>query len=202
MFNSLSQHIAGFLFRQKCFEKSLMPVYVYGIEVLISSLTGVFLVLLAGLATGNFINSVIFLVSFIFLRLYTGGLHCNSYILCNIFTTLSFIIVVLINNAVYALPESPVVYCGFSVISFLITLIFAPVSNPNKEVSQNQKYRYRLVSMCILILHFLLYAVFCTYKSAGIIVTTDIIACAYIIIGLIKNKIERSISDENQKEHS
>lgn len=67
-------------------------IYKYGFELLISSLIGISLILIIGLLSNTFSDSLVFLVCFIILRQCTGGYHSKSYLSCN----LSFISVYLI----------------------------------------------------------------------------------------------------------
>lgn len=202
MLYTLSKHIADFLFKQHCFEKELMPLYIYGIQLLLSSVMGVILVLTAGLLTCNLINSILFLLAFIFLRKFTGGLHFNSYITCNTVTVLTFLTSAGLEKLIASWEYSKAAFCFMMVFSITATLVFAPVSNPNKEISDSEKRCFRLISILILFAHFGIFIISTGIISTEIIIVTDFISSAYIIIGLIKNKIERRLDRENQKEHS
>lgn len=202
MLYTLSKNIADFLYNQKCFEKELTPLYTYGIQLLISSVLGVILVLTAGILTCNFLNAILFLLAFIFLRKFTGGLHFNSYATCNLVTVLSFLASSSLVKLISSWQYSQTFYCFMAVISIAVTLIFAPVSNPNKRISLSDKKYFRLISVTILFVHFGIHVVSQGILSTEIIIVTDFISSAYIIIGLIKNKTERRLDRENQKEHS
>ena len=196
MLNRLSENIADFIFSQGCFERKLLPVYSYGISLFISSLLGVVLVLSAGILTGNFLKAVLFLLAFIFLRLYTGGLHFNSFILCNTITTLTFLAALTAENFISQLKESNIVYSAFMLFSVTVTLTLSPVSHPNKPLSFQDKRRFRLISALILLAHYLLYTILKGIIGTEIIIVTDFISSAYIIIGLLKNTKERRDFDE------
>lgn len=202
MLHSLSENIADFLLRQKCFDETLLPVYIYGVELFLSSLLGVTLVLCCSLLFRSFQYGVLFLVSFIFLRLFTGGLHCNTYLACNTVMVATFIGAVLSSKLISSSEYSNIICSIMMTFTITVTLVFAPVVNPNKDVSPGHQRRCRLIALVMLIAHFIIYVALNRYISMEIIIVTDFISAAYIIIGLIKNKIERSMSDENQKEHS
>lgn len=202
MLYSLSKHIAGFLLSQKCFEKSLLPVYIYGTELFLSSLLGVILVMTASVLTGNVLNGILFLLSFIFLRLFTGGLHCNSYFLCNTVMVLTFLSVITIKSLAELTGFSEAIYCLMMIFSLTVTVILAPVSNPNKEIPQKEKQKYRLISGVILLSHFILHMILNGYIGTGTVIVTDFFTGVFIIIGIIKNNTERRNHRETQKEHS
>ncbi len=202
MLNSLSKRIAVFLLHQNCIQKDYISVYIYGIELFISSLLGVLLVLVSSIIAGNLLYGVLFLASFIFLRLYTGGLHCNSYLACNIVVVITFLAVAFVEKLISKAPFADPLYCIMIIISIAITLTLAPVDNPNKELSDSKKRECRMISVAILLAHFMLHVLFHSFISTGIIIITDFVSSAFIIIGIIKNKTERRIFDEIQKEHS
>jgi len=201
MLHSLSKNIADFLLRQKCFDKTLLPVYIYGVELFLSSLLGVTLVLCCSLLLRSFMCGVLFLLAFIFLRLFTGGLHCNTYLACNTVMVATFIGTVALYRIISSCGQSGIICSVMMTLTLIITLVFAPVINPNKDVPTYHQRRCKLIAISMLIAHFIIYVVLNRYISTEIIIITDFISVVYIIIGLIKNKIERRMSDENQKEH-
>ncbi len=202
MLNSLSEHIADFLLRQKCFEEEMLPVYVYGIKVFLSSVIGVALVLITSCILGAFESGFLFLLTFIILRQFTGGLHCNSYIACNITTVLTFVLALILKHFVVMVPYSNYILCLMMIVSIIITSIFAPVSHPNKEIEAKDRMKFRFISLGILLIHIVITVICSNWFSTEIIVTTDFLSGVYIIIGLIKNNKERRKQYEAQKNNS
>lgn len=73
MLHSLSTYITEKFFNEN--DKYPKEIYVYGIELLISSFISTTVILLIGISTNTFFESVIFLISFSVIRVYTGGYH-------------------------------------------------------------------------------------------------------------------------------
>jgi len=191
MLNSLSERIADFLLRQKCFEDEMLPVYVYGVKVFLSSLIGVVLVLVTSCILGVFESGVLFLLTFIILRQFTGGLHCDYYVACNVTTVITFIVTVLFKDIIIHTTSCNVILGMMIIISFIITAIFSPVSHPNKEIEQKDRLKFRYVSLGILILHIAIVLLCNRWFSIEIIIVTDFISSIYIVFGLIKNKTRK-----------
>ena len=63
-----------------------IELYRYGLELFISSFFCSLVLLAFGLVTASIIESIIFIVAFSALRIYTGGYHANSYSLCTLIT--------------------------------------------------------------------------------------------------------------------
>ncbi len=201
MLNTLSKRIADFLFRQKCFDEELLPVYVYGVELFLSSLLGVGLVLALGLLLNEFICSIVFLLSFIILRLFTGGFHCNSYFKCNLSLVITSLVVTILKNIIVYAPVKDTIFFIMIVLSFLITILLAPISHPNKTISQKESVKFKIISLLILCIHTTIAFIFKEAEFVNILILTDFISSIYIIIGLIKNIRERSKFYETQKEN-
>ena len=191
MLNSLSERIADFLLRQKCFEDEMLPVYVYGVKVFLSSLIGVVLVLVTSCILGVFESGVLFLLTFIILRQFTGGLHCDSYVACNVTTVITFIVTVLFKDIIIHTTSCNVILGMMIIISFIITAIFSPVSHPNKQIEQKDRLKFRYVSLGILVLHIAIVLLCNRWFSLEIIIVTDFISSIYIVFGLIKNKLRK-----------
>lgn len=191
MLNSLSERIADFLLCQKCFEDEMLPVYVYGVKVFLSSLIGVVLVLVTSCILGVFESGVLFLLTFVILRQFTGGLHCDSYIACNVTTVITFIVTVVLKDIIISTSFCNEILGLTIIISFVITAIFSPVSHPNKKIDKKDRLKYRLISLGILMLHVVIVLLCNQWFSSEIIIVTDFISSIYIIFGLIKNKRER-----------
>lgn len=195
----LSKRIAVFLLAQESINKEMLPIYTYGIELLISSVFSVSFVLLVGLVLGHFTDAVFFLLAFILLRKYTGGLHCNSYTLCNVTTVLTFVLAIIFSGLVGNMPNKMLLFVSLVAFIVLVILILTPVSNPNKPILPQDRIKYKVISLMIICVHLVVMAILNKYIGTEIILITDFISCAYVIIGLIKNKKERSLTNEVQK---
>lgn len=89
-----------------CLEEKIInidtDVYKYGFEAILSSYLSILVVLLTGIAIHHKLIAFLYLIVFYFIRKYSGGYHCNSYLKCMIFTDLTFILsVIMINNMNY-----------------------------------------------------------------------------------------------------
>ena len=59
--------------------------YRYGIEVALSSLLNLAIIIIIGIISMHIIESLIFLIVFIFVRQVTGGYHADTYFKCNLY---------------------------------------------------------------------------------------------------------------------
>ena len=53
-------------------------IFIYGIEVMITSLLNIFLLLFIGIISGTVNQAIVYFGSYAFLRKFIGGYHCNT----------------------------------------------------------------------------------------------------------------------------
>ena len=184
MLNKTSTFLAHRLLMLGAITEDTLDIYVYGFELLISFLFSTSMILLAGILVGKIIETVAFLAVFIFLRSFSGGFHAKTYLICNIVTLSTFSFVML---ASHFLDTG---YAAFIVLSFfglIILIIWAPIDNPNKIITNEKKRVFKVVSL-VLFAFFVMIGVttipFSTKISSVIFYTlfVDIILIAFEVI--------------------
>lgn len=142
--------------------KKIIPIedkeiYDYGFEMLFSTILGYIIVLLTAYIMNSILEGLIFLVSFIFLRNFSGGYHANTHVKCNLFLFLSALFVLFMSKV-----SIPYIYLILIYI-LLLAMIFeyAPIENENKPLTGEEKMKYKKVAICttlvIGIMSFILY---------------------------------------------
>lgn len=128
-----AEKIALLLERKSIIRIEDVPLYSYGLSLLLSSVGTLFSVLFLAALCGQFFSSVTFLVFFIPLRMYSGGYHTSTFLRCYlIFMALfaSFLFFL------FLIPEKIIILCillCLSVSAFLI-IQYAPVTHPNAPI--------------------------------------------------------------------
>lgn len=145
MIAKLSRIIADFFIRQKVVPEEQREVYEYGFELSISSVIGILIVLAIGLFSGRFWESVVFYIVFCFTRLFTGGYHAPNHLLCKI-TFAGALLAILAVDWLLKEIES---YYWFILhfYSLIVVCWLAPVENSNKELTERQKVKCKVISI-------------------------------------------------------
>lgn len=147
VFSYISETLAeaGFI------QKEDIAVCKYGIEVFSISVLEVLSVLILSLACGNFMNTMLFFVAFIPLRMYAGGYHADSKLRCYIVLLLVYLALTLF---IKHIPESLIVPFAVATVAFTIFMIFrfAPIINEKKKVNEKEILYYKRVSISITLL--------------------------------------------------
>ena len=90
MLRNISSRLTDKLIAQKEFCHYDRDVYIYGIELIISTLAGLISIIGVSKLYSCTILGVIFIIFFVPLRLFTGGYHANTYGKCYFVSILSF----------------------------------------------------------------------------------------------------------------
>ena len=192
MLNKIAYKIANKLLANKAIKEEVLDIYVYGLELLLSSIFSAGVIITIGARLGRFPETVAFLLTFSVLRSFTGGYHANSYWTCSVITLSVFGIVIILSEII----NVQLFWYGIlTVIGILLLLIFAPVDNPNKRLTAVQKQKFKIISL----------AVFMTIIILGLCLNlilsniNDVIFFALIadiFLLFIKNPKERRIKHE------
>lgn len=150
--NYIVTSILNFMVRQNVItdKQEVMDFYRYGIEISISSILNVVLILLLGLISHHFVESILFLIVFIFMRSFMGGYYAQSYFRCNLIMCSGFVSVIVLFDIFKETVNSM-----FSVIISAILLPFVfflcPVENKNKPIKKERKVYLRAISTMLYI---------------------------------------------------
>ncbi|MFY0804739.1 accessory gene regulator B family protein [Peribacillus frigoritolerans] len=127
----------------------------YGIEVVIKGLIKVVSLVLIGLLLSNLSLLMCTTLSFILFRLVSGGFHFQSYMSCFLFSIgmLSTLSLLAENLSTYFLNWT-LILPSFSVLTFVILLVYRPLINQNRPYAEKNSVYFLLsiiyLAICIL----------------------------------------------------
>lgn len=142
MISKLAKNIAHFFVVQKIVEESREAIYAYGMELLLSDVLNTLIVLLIAFISHTFPAVIIFTAVFMGLRKFVGGYHANRHLSC-MFTLVA--VMLIFSYGICNVPEKYawVVSIGFVIISIPVVFNLAPISHPNKPVSDEKKVKLK-----------------------------------------------------------
>ncbi len=173
-------------------------MYLYGFEVLISSIIYTTVFILVSIITKTIFPSLCFFIGFYLIRSISGGFHANTYTACHILyfaNHIAFIVIIKLTPSCAA----NIVTSTLLIISSALILIFAPADHPNKPFIKNEKKRFRLLST--------LYGILLIFISAfPFFITSKLIlnTLQFISIGSISAAISLTVAriqNERRKRH-
>ena len=147
----------------------------YGLKAIALNCLNIITILIIGLISGNCFFSLVFLVSFIPLRLVLGGYHCDSVLKCEIYFTIIYTFIQIMNSISL---KKIIIFLFFFSICLLLEKIF------------NDKLHLTSKSILILII----------YGIILIVLKNDIYYFYIVLSSYTLNIILRIIKDDEAEE--
>lgn len=119
------------------------------VKITISSFSNIILVLCCGLLIGDVLASVVYLFVSVFLRSFTGGYHAANYLRCNIVMAALFLLTYIVYRILIDFETDIRILEAILLANGLPIIIFAPVKNPNKELTSKKAKRFRVISIAV-----------------------------------------------------
>lgn len=161
MLNWIASYGTNLLIRHRVIEKNQKDIYYYGFELMISTSFAIISILLMSFFLQKSEISIVFLLCFISIRLFSGGFHADTYGKCFLLTNSLFLICCILVSAYGLLSQK----CWM--VLLLISAIYiwrnAPVEhvqnplNPDK-IKKNKRNTHKVivvVFICIMLAYLL-----------------------------------------------
>lgn len=133
-------------------------IFLYGIEVMATSLVNILLLLLIGILSGTINQAIVYFVSYAFLRKFIGGYHCDSNFKCITFNVSKYVFFIWLYPHV---EISKIIMISVIIISLILILYKAPYEHKNRSINENERFIYKKYSFIITSI----YAVFILLSS-------------------------------------
>lgn len=167
--------------RRGIFKAEERGLYEYAYRLLLSRILIYSIIIALGIITGNWLGMFSFLLPFVFLRQYAGGIHLKKSISC--ICVSSFLVFVcgeyLEKNLILEIP-----FWMVWIASGAVIFLLSPVDTGNKRLSKKEKEVYGNRAKILYAVEVIL--AFC-FKTLGILMLFKGIAVAHIVLasGLI-----------------
>lgn len=194
MITSLAQYIAVFLLKNEIIDSENLDIYIYGFEILISSVISILIGLMLGIVFSRLLECTMFLVVFILMRSYSGGYHANTYFKCNLIFAANIFFAMLILKCNFTYPfYLHIIIC---VACFVLFIRFAPIKNKYKSLTYKEFKKHKTTSVIIGICFSLISSVlFFKALKYSIVIDTALLSVA---VSMIINLILKG-SGDNEK---
>lgn len=145
----LSERITDYLVRKGEISKEEVKIYHYGFTVAIDTVVDMVVLFIIGILMKHLIATIIFILVFTTVRIYTGGYHARTRIACIGITGMSLIFNIVVSEFISKAGISFYYYIVVSVFSVLITYLKAPVKNENKILEDEEVIVYHRKSLML-----------------------------------------------------
>lgn len=149
MINNLSRRLTDKLLSNGTITEDERELYIYGFFMLLSHIMYLIFVCVIGLILGCVFESIIFYISFQFIRRYAGGYHASTETRCQIMSSLSLAacIVVIKLSKIY---DFQTVVFAVSMAAAVCIFLLSPLDTAQKPLSEKEMNYFRKISRMIL----------------------------------------------------
>ena len=149
MINKISSKIVEILIKHSLVENEDKELYLYGFFILLSQILYFIIVITIGILFNVIFESIIFYITFQFIRRYAGGYHAKTETRCEILSTLSILccIVLIKLSKMY---DIRIVLFSVSLVFAVLIFILCPLDTPEKPLNDKEYKYFRKISWIIL----------------------------------------------------
>lgn len=149
MINKISSKIVEILIKHSLVENEDKELYLYGFFILLSQILYFIIVITIGILFNVIFESIIFYITFQFIRRYAGGYHAKTETRCEILSTLSILccIVLIKLSKMY---DIRIVLLSVSLVFAVLIFILCPLDTPERPLNDKEYKYFRKISWMIL----------------------------------------------------
>lgn len=149
MINKISSKIVEILIKHSLVENEDKELYLYGFFILLSQILYFIIVITIGILFNVIFESIIFYITFQFIRRYAGGYHAKTETRCEILSTLSILccIVLIKLSKMY---DIRIALLSASLVFAVLIFILCPLDTPEKPLNDKEYKYFRKISWIIL----------------------------------------------------
>lgn len=152
MISAKTKAVADWLVRNGAIKKSETELYQYAIESLFLSMMTIVFALLIGLLLGNVVQGIVVIMPFMFLRKFSGGYHAKNLLACILGSSLLMLLSLSLSINIHCDMRLAVI----TVMSVISMSIFSPIENSNRALQDQERKRFRKMTICLLMIFLLL----------------------------------------------
>lgn len=170
------------------------PVFRYGIELTISTLSSILSVLFLSLLLNATIETIVFLIAYMSLRIWSGGYHAKTYARCFLSTNLTYLAVYAISRILLTLESVwPPLILLFA--ANIVIFTWAPVKNKNHPLSEKRYQQNKKIARIRLFVYNLVFVVFFIFLNKLIFIfsVSGAAVAALMIIPMLKQWREKDV---------
>ena len=190
MFCQLSSKAANWLEQNGIISSSDRELYEYGLRQMFITILNILTTLLIGLALGMILQAVVFILTYIPVRIYAGGFHASNPQRCWLISAIMLLIVLCILKY---MPKLFFQYISaLSLIAGVMIALISPVEDLNKPLDDEEKRIYHLKVIIIILFEIVMAIILYFLKFNNLAITIEMVwitLSLMLIAGKLKNCI-------------
>ena len=151
MISKLSKKIVVDLIDKSIINDTEEELYTYGFFMLLSRTLYFILTIIFGVILNLVPESVVFYVTFQFIRTNAGGIHASSELKCEVATTVSLLLCLWVVK-LCDLYNLKIVIIILTIVAAVLIFLLCPLDTPEKPLNKKEKVYFRKKSWIILLI--------------------------------------------------
>ncbi len=188
MIDKIAASITEMLLTNGIVDAEDCEIYEYGMNLIISGVMGGFVIIVLSLLIGRFELGVMFLGVIIPVRMYTGGYHANTHLMCNVVFSIVYLVSIVMYEWLIQFSLENVIWI-VTIISAVMIAVVSPLENSNKPITKEEKKKYKRISICLCIMVMLIVKI--VEKQYHMILYMNVVlimVAVLLILGVYKEK--------------
>ncbi|MDE5984715.1 MAG: accessory gene regulator B family protein [Eubacterium sp.] len=198
MINNFAERLTKKLLSSGTITEDDSELYTYGLFILISQMMFFIITAIFGLLLGCLLESIIFYVSFQFIRKYAGGYHASSEGRCELMSTLSILASIVVIRLSKQFDFQMVLLIAAAICAVCI-FCFCPLDTPEKPLSDKEFKHFRKISLIILLVIITVIVISYCFELTALLVP----CCMSLILEsilLTAGKLKKTVTKEEYYE--
>lgn len=187
---NISDNIADTLLQSGILQDDNVDACRYGLDIFVSSVLEIISILVISVFVGNFVETLLFFLAFVPLRIYAGGYHADTKLKCYF---VSIGVYAAFTAAIYALPQSLYTTVNILMSMFSVVIVFAaaPVVHRNKTVNEVERMYYRKFSILICMVETLINLILTAVCPRNIYVVSLVFGQVAVTVSMVAAIVKR-----------
>lgn len=159
---------------QRVIDKNDAAIFRYGLEMMLLTIAEVASILMIAALVGNFVETFLYFLAFIPLRLFAGGYHATTRLRCYLLSLIVYGVFSLCLTIV-SVQWFAELSLGAALFSLIIVFVWAPVIHKNKSVSAQDLVSCKKISRFIAVIETTLIIISCLFYQSIPIAGTNVL---------------------------
>lgn len=186
--NKISSLLVTKMLQHNIIDPIKKNIYITGIELILADIINFSLILIIGIIVNKISYSIIYLLMFWTVRRFSGGFHAKTYAVCRITFISIYLLIIFVGNTINSHIIPYVI--TFNIISIVTMFLFAPISHPNKKLTDKEKHINKILALITTLIFIIvsILLVMCGHKI-GLIISLILLAITILMyVGMFTNK--------------
>ena len=185
---NITNRIVQVLINSGIITEESAPIYKYGLNTIFLSVIEVLSILMIACVVGNFLETTLFFLAFIPLRLFAGGWHASTRLRCYL---TSLFVYAVFTFLLYIIPAQYyprlLLWCGC--FAFLVVAIWAPVAHKNHPITRIEYKHYKKISLTVCIIELMILIVLYHSNFQNVLLVAIVLGLLMEVLAMLTEKL-------------